>query len=345
GHGTGMATVIAGSGSYTSIPYVGPAAGATLLPIKVLDANNQGTEFWLEEGIRFAVASGASVINLSLDFARNYPPGAALRDAIAEARASGTVIVAATGNTGQRVLYPAAFPDALSVGAFSLDATAGYAVTWYSNRGDDLDLVAPGGLPTADVNQDGLWDGILHQSFAPGMPAQIGWWLFAGTSPATAHASAAAAALIGNGVDPGAVRPLLQSTAAGMGASGWDPISGAGRLQASSAIAAASAFVTRAPLYADAVAALRLDGRAAAAVQIARGSGVGVNNAEVHVRWRRGGAAAPGGAPPPPGGGPGVSPPPPPPPPPLSPPRPPPPSPPRAPRAPAPPPPPPPPRP
>src|SRR5258705_6280442 len=86
GHGTAMATIIAGSGSFSSdgIPYVGPAAGATLLPIKVLDANNQGTEFWLEEGIRYAVGSGASVINLSLNFARNYVSGAGLRDAIAE---------------------------------------------------------------------------------------------------------------------------------------------------------------------------------------------------------------------------------------------------------------------
>src|SRR5215468_4387114 len=100
GHGTGMATIIAGSGSFSGIPYVGPAAGATLLPIKVLDANDQGTEFWLEEGIRYAITSGASVINLSLDFARNYVSGGGLRDAMAEARAAGVLIVAASGNTG-----------------------------------------------------------------------------------------------------------------------------------------------------------------------------------------------------------------------------------------------------
>ncbi|HYS07399.1 MAG TPA: S8 family serine peptidase [Myxococcales bacterium] len=288
GHGTAMATIIAGNGSFSSagVPYVGPAAGASLMAVKVLDADNKGTEFWLEEGIRYAVGAGADVINLSLDFARNYIPGAALRDALAYARDGHVVIVAASGNTAGRVLYPAAFPDVISVGALGLDAVSGYAVTWYSNRGEALDLVAPGGLPGQDVNQDGLWDGVLAQSFPPGAPSQISWWLFAGTSPAAAHASAAAAALIGNGVDPGTVRPLLQATAAEMGATGWDSRSGSGRLQASTAIASASSYVPPAQLYADAVAALRADGRAAGAVMIATASGVGVSNAEVHVHWR-----------------------------------------------------------
>ena len=148
GHGTAMASVVAGQGSAAGIPYVGPAVGATILPVKVLDANAQGTEFWLEEGIRFAVRSGASVINLSLDFARNYVPGAALRDAIAVARAASVVVVGAAGNTGDpRVLYPAAFPDVTAVGAFRLDAASGYAMTSYSNSGDALDSRPPEACP------------------------------------------------------------------------------------------------------------------------------------------------------------------------------------------------------
>jgi len=107
GHGTAMATIIAGQGRFSSagIPYVGPAQGVTILPVKVLDANSQGTEFWLAEGIRYAVESGAQVINLSLDFARNYVPGAAMREALAAARHANVVVVAASGNTGRRVLY------------------------------------------------------------------------------------------------------------------------------------------------------------------------------------------------------------------------------------------------
>jgi hypothetical protein len=295
GHGTAMATIIAGQGRFSSagIPYVGPAQGVTILPVKVLDANSQGTEFWLAEGIRYAVDSGAQVINLSLDFARNYVPGAAMREALAAARNADVVVVAASGNTGRRVLYPAAFPDVISVGAFRLDASSGYAVTGYSGFGEALDLVAPGGVSDQDVNRDGLWDGVLAQAFPPGAPAEISWWLFEGTSPATAHVSAAAAALIGNGVAPDTVRPLLQRTAAQVssnsdeeGSSGWDPKWGSGRVQASRAISKASRFTPPQPLYADAVAALRLDGRAAGAVMIATASGAPVSNAEVHVRWR-----------------------------------------------------------
>lgn len=290
GHGTAMASIVAGQGSFSSasIPYVAPAAGVTLLPIKVLDSSNQGTEFWLAEGIRYAVGAGAQVINLSLDFARNYVPGRALTDAIAAARAANVVIVAASGNTGgQRVLYPAAFPDVVSVGALRLDATSGYAVTGYSNAGEDLDLVAPGGATDLDVNQDGLWDGILVQSFPEGAPSQIGWWLFAGTSPATAHVSAGAAALIGNGANPTDVRGLLQDTADRLGASGWNPGSGSGRIRVANAIERLSfGYVAPAPLYADAVVALRTDGRAAGAVMIADVNGNPVGNVEVQVRWR-----------------------------------------------------------
>src|SRR5260370_22863225 len=147
GHGTAMASIIAGSGSFSSeaIPFVGAAVGAMILPVKVLDSGTQGTEFWLAEGIRFAVNARADVINLSLDFARNYVPGASIGAALAQARAVGVVVVAASGNTGDgRVLYPAAFPDVISVGAVRLDATTEYAVTWYSNTGEALDLVAPG---------------------------------------------------------------------------------------------------------------------------------------------------------------------------------------------------------
>jgi hypothetical protein len=269
------------------VPYVGPAAGAAIMPVKVLDASNQGTEFWLAEGIRYAVQSGAEVINLSLDFARNYVPGASLREAIAQARAAGVVVVAASGNTGDgRVLYPAAFPDVLSVGAVRLDAHSGLAVASYSNSGDALDLVAPGGMPHQDVNGDGLWDGDLAQSFPPGSPTQISWWLFAGTSPATAHASAAAGILLGSGVPPHAVRPLLQATTSQFGHPGWNPSAGSGRLQMNAALLAAKSFSAPAPLYADAAVALRSDGRASAAVMIANSNGVGVAQVEVRIRWR-----------------------------------------------------------
>src|SRR5207244_12653997 len=144
--------------------------------VKVVAAANQGTEFWLAEGIRYAVQAGADVINLSLDFARNYVPGATLRAALADARAAGVVVVAASGNTGDgRVLYPAAFPDVLSVGAVRLDALRGYAVASYSTTGEALDLCAPGCMASQDLNGDGLWDGALAHSVPPCATTKLTW--------------------------------------------------------------------------------------------------------------------------------------------------------------------------
>jgi hypothetical protein len=165
----------------------------------------------------------------------------------------------------------------------------GYAVTGYSSFGEALDLVGPGGVSDQDVNRDGLWDGVLAQAFPPGAPGDISWWLFAGTSPATAHVSAAAAAVIGSGASPAAVRPLLQATAAKVGindSAGWSQVSGSGRLQAGNAVAQAECYSAPRPLYADAVAALRLDGKASGAVMIADASGAPVSNVQVRVRWR-----------------------------------------------------------
>jgi len=185
----------------------------TILPVKVLDANNQGTEFWLSEGIRYAVHSGAQVINLSLDFARNYVPGAAMRDALAMARDADVVVVAASGNTGRRVLYPAAFPDVISVGAFRLDASSGYAVTGYSGFGEALDLVGPGACPIRTSTTTASGTASWRRPFPAARPRRSA----GGCSPALPrrppHVSAAAAALIGNGVAPDTVRPLLQRTA------------------------------------------------------------------------------------------------------------------------------------
>jgi len=85
-HGHGHRDRRPGHLQLAAIPYVGPAAGATILPIKVLDANNQGTEFWLAEGIPVCRPRRGAGDEPSLDFARNYVPGAAMRDAIAAAR-------------------------------------------------------------------------------------------------------------------------------------------------------------------------------------------------------------------------------------------------------------------
>ena len=46
----------------------GLAYGATIIPVKVLNARGDGDEDTIAEGIRFAVKRGAQIINLSFEF-------------------------------------------------------------------------------------------------------------------------------------------------------------------------------------------------------------------------------------------------------------------------------------
>jgi serine protease len=89
-------------------------------------------------------ARRADAINLSLG-----TPGAcgrALGEAIAQARARGTAVIAAAGNDGVRASAesPSNCPGVVSVAALARDGS----LAWYSNHGDGVTLSAPGGSLT-----------------------------------------------------------------------------------------------------------------------------------------------------------------------------------------------------
>ncbi|MDX1636540.1 MAG: S8 family serine peptidase [Balneolaceae bacterium] len=102
------------------------------------------------EGILYAARNGADVINCSFGgggFSQ------AENDVIEFAASVGAVVVGAAGNNGSpEVVYPAAYPDALAVGA--VDPGTGTR-SGYSNYGYELDVMATGSdiLSTIDNNR------------------------------------------------------------------------------------------------------------------------------------------------------------------------------------------------
>ena len=133
---------------------------AKILPVKVLNSQNSGTTADLVQGLLFAAAQGAHVVNMSLI---NYPLTSALNDALQVARDAGAILIACAGNGGignADVSGPGASPLTISVGATDHnDARASF-----SGTGQALDVVAPGlGLPTvlfnSSQNQTSIFSG------------------------------------------------------------------------------------------------------------------------------------------------------------------------------------------
>jgi hypothetical protein len=211
-HGTHISTTILGDGAVKGV-----AAGAALMPLRVLDEDNSGNEADLIDAIVWATDHGADVINLSLSFPPGYVPSKPLQQAIQAAHAAGVVMVAAAGNDGlsNQVTWPAASPLVISVGAYSID-NGRAAATAYTNLGAAVDIMAPGGDLGRDANADGLPDGIIGESFPAGQPDEVGPWMMAGSSQAAAVVAGAAAHLLASGSPPDQVRGALY-----MGATDW----------------------------------------------------------------------------------------------------------------------------
>ncbi len=198
-HGTHITSVISSDGAV-----MGVAPRTSIMPVKVLGADNSGIELDLIDAIWHAADNGADVINMSLSFGPEYVLSPGLDEALQAAWDAGILLVAAAGNAGgEYVSYPAAHVNVLAVGATSSkddDIDVGHLLaTDYTNRNPGIDFVAPGGDVTVDNNEDGVPDGILGETIALNDPGTISYVLYAGTSQAAAVASGAAVQLLAAG--------------------------------------------------------------------------------------------------------------------------------------------------
>jgi serine protease len=219
------------------------------MPVKVLNRFGIGSEATIAAGIRYAADHGAQVINLSFEFGKFITSAADVPDiarAVRYARRRGALVVGAAGNTGAAQLdYPAALPGVLSVGAVTDDD----CLAAYSNTGNGLDLVAPGGGEDAGLDQpncDPKRQGrpILQMTFTAADPAFHLPTNYYGTSMAAPHVSATAALIIASGVlgrhpSPAALGRRLKATARDLGPPGRDTLYGAGLVDAGAATARA----------------------------------------------------------------------------------------------------------
>jgi subtilisin family serine protease len=122
-----------------------------------MDALGRGTTGAVAEGIRYAAANGARIINLSI---QGDTPDPRLNDAIAAAGAANALVIAAAGNSArdidQKPSYPAsiAAPNLIAVAATSPDT--GRALNAQSNFGRlDVQLAAPGEDILSTANNGG----------------------------------------------------------------------------------------------------------------------------------------------------------------------------------------------
>jgi serine protease len=252
GHGTFVTGTVA-EATNNGLGGAGLAYGASIMPVRVLDATGDGDATTIARGIRYAANHGAQVINLSLEF--NITVGAGdipeIMSALAYAHRRGVVVVAAAGNDSSELMaYPARAPGVISVGATTRDM----CMADYSNGGPGLDLVAPGGGDDASIPGDPhchaerTLAGIYQMTFAdPFDPRQFsfpsGWY---GTSMAAPHVVAAAALVIASRVlgphpTPAQVLTRLEQTARPLGGAKPNPNYGYGLVDISAATATSAA--------------------------------------------------------------------------------------------------------
>jgi subtilisin family serine protease len=145
GHGTHVAGIIGAVGG-NAVGAVGVAYRVRIMALKCLDAGLYGLVSDVIECIDYARAKGARVINASWgDY--NIFTSTALRDAIARARDSGIIFVAAASNEGSNNdavnFYPANY-DVNNIIAVAATTRTDVLAAWSNYGSQTVDLGAPG---------------------------------------------------------------------------------------------------------------------------------------------------------------------------------------------------------
>jgi serine protease len=189
-HGTHVSGIIAAE-TDNDTGVTGVTWFTRIMPLRALGRGG-GTDFDILQAVRYAAgldndsgtlpAQKADIINLSLGGSSVSP---AAQDIFTQVRGEGIIIIAAAGNSASNTpVYPAAYEGVVSVSAVDIKKD----LTGYSNFGTTIDLAAPGGDNSADINVDGFPDGVLSTCGNDTTGAiEFAYCFFQGTSMAAPH--------------------------------------------------------------------------------------------------------------------------------------------------------------
>jgi len=206
GHGTMISGIIAAN-SNNGVGIAGATLKCVILPVKVIDANGTGTSNHIAAGIKYAADNGANIINLSFGGAGTMQ---IVQDAVSYAYSKGCIVIAAAGNEGRSVNWPANCANVVAVGAVKTSNE----IASYSNYGSQIALVAVG----SDV---------ISTFFSNGTHV---YGKSSGTSYAAAYVSSLAALIESKSskYTPDQVVSIMEQTATHLGTSGRNQYYGYG---------------------------------------------------------------------------------------------------------------------
>jgi len=212
GHGTHVAGTIAAVNNEVGVIGVGPqidlwiiraSAGGILKLSDLLEAYQFCIDSWFDSD------PNNNIQVISMSYGGGYSQ--AEEDMLQTAWNNGIILVAAAGNEASDVIYPAALPNVIAVSAMNMEDE----ITWWSNRGEEIDLAAPGSRITSTY---------LRGTYAT----------WSGTSMAAPHVSAAAALAIArhSKMSSEEIVQLLFDKAEDLGEPGFDIYYGHGLIDA-----------------------------------------------------------------------------------------------------------------
>ncbi len=253
GHGTHVAGIAAAGGNdNTGLTGVaGVNWHANILPVRVTDSSGRASALDVANGVIWAVDHGADVCNMSLQFYPSTSPVGqanllALQAAVEYAVQQDVVVVAAAGNGKHCSLV--GFPcsqdsECQTIGAGTCGLEVAFPAKFLvaiavsnTNNNDDLASTSNFG-PEVDVSAPG--QSIFSTTVAP-----QNYRFLTGTSMSSPHVAGVASLLRSYmpGLSALEIREAIETSTDDLGVPGWDEFFGHGRLNAASALGAATEY-------------------------------------------------------------------------------------------------------